>query len=420
MERNLIALIDDYDKSVSQYKDSPENLLKLLLIRSEIQNKLKEHPESAIRLLALDEKFKKLDLDIPDDYRDLFHPPNEHWWWFVKTQHRWDKLDWLWNALSLGVLTAAGAVLVDTFTKLLILGPDIISSLMVGSQSILAAIAIQGSLTKKGHDVLESFFKKLGLPRYLWKESQLFFSIFCLTIVIMVHDGFLPHLSNHYTSRGIFYYEAGNLFQANERFERAFQLDESNIEAVYYLGLVQEFYNLDDAIKHYKVALQSGYIPAYNNLGRILIKQGELETATTLLWQGLRELDKIESNSQASEWQEEDELIEYYLLKNLGWVRFEQKRYKEAKSALESAIAIVADEKTAVAAYCLLAQVLENLRQNPQLQWQICLAYATEANPDEDIWVHKARQFYQQYEQNLFKNSDNESIVVGDDISNIR
>ncbi|MCT7971144.1 tetratricopeptide repeat protein [Laspinema olomoucense] len=383
---NFIDLVDKYDKTISNY--SRNELFELLIIRSQIQERIKDNAETGGRVLELDKKFKQLNLEIPEDYRQLFNPDESHWWWFCKTEHKLDKLDWLWNDISLGVFAAATSVLIDTCSKFLLVAPDIISSLILGSHSILAVIAVQGSLTKKGHFILETLFQNIGLPRYLWKESQLFFSIICLGIVLLFHNYVLPALSEYYTNRGIIYYEQGQLFEANQRFNRAFKIDESNAKAAYQLGLIQEFYDLESAIKYYKIALNSGYAPAYNNLGRIMLKTGELEAATGFLLQGLRE---IENKSY--------EGLEYYLLKNLGWVRLEQGRYQEAKTLLESAKQVGGDEKTGVASHCLLAQVKEKLRQNPKNEWQICLAYASSNNPDEDNWIHQARQFYKNNEQ---------------------
>ncbi|MCT7977687.1 tetratricopeptide repeat protein [Laspinema olomoucense] len=394
MEDNLINLIDIYDKSISNY--NPDNLLSLLINRSNIQNQLNSSPESCLRILELDQNFKRLNLEIPEEYRQLFNPEQSHWWWFCKTRHKLDKLDWLWNDISLGVFAAAASVLIDTCSKFLLIGPDIISSLILGSHSILAVLAVQGSLTKKGQFILETLFKNLGLPRYLWKESQLFFSIICLVIVLLFHNYVLPALSSYYTTRGIVYYEQGELFEANQRFKRAFKVDETNAKAAYQLGLIQESLDLDEAIKYYKIALNSGYVPAYNNLGRILLKSGELELATVFLLQGMRELE----NTNYEE-------LEYYLLKNLGWVRLKQGRYEEAKTVLELAAKVGLPYRKGVASQCLLAQVKENLRLDPQSEWQNCLAYASSNNPDEDEWIHQAREFYKENEEKIWTDYNN-------------
>lgn len=386
MDDNFIELIDCYDKDISNY--NADNLLRLLITRSHIQNQLNSFPENGLRILELDQKFKQLNLEIPEEYHQLFNPELSHWWWFCKTQHKLDKLDWLWNDISLGVFAAAASVLIDTCSKFLLIGPDIISSLILGSHSILAVLAVQGSLTKKGQFILETLFKKVGLPRYLWKESQLFFSIICLVIVLLFHNYVLPALSEYYTNRGIIYYEQGELFEANLRFKKAFKIDEGNAKAAYQIGLIQESLDLEEAIKYYKIALNSGYVPAYNNLGRILLKSGDLELATVFLLQGLRELEDTDY-----------EELEYYLLKNLGWVRLLQGRYQEAKTILESAKEVGLPYRKGVASQCLLAQVKEKLRLNPQNEWEICLAYASSNNPDEDEWINQAREFYKNNEQ---------------------
>lgn len=341
----------------------------------------------------MDKKFKQLKVEVPVEYREIFNPEQSEWWWYYEYQHEFEKLDWLWNDISLGVFAVAGTILIDTCSKFIFLGPDVVSALILGSHSILAMFAIQGSLTKKGQLLLETIFRTIRLPKYLWKKSQLLFSLNWLLTVMLINIFLLPALSNQYTNQGIIYYEQGQVSKANQKFNRALNIDGNNVKAIYQLGLINEAIDLESAVKYYKRALSGGYAPAYNNLGRILIKQGELSEATAFLLQGLRE---IQNNYY--------EGLEYYLLKNLGWVRLEQGRYQEAKTLLESAKQVGGDEKTGVASYCLLAIVKENLHQNPAKEWQICLAYASSINPDEDNWIQKARQFYENNEENNEEN----------------
>ncbi|MEH2135594.1 hypothetical protein [Nostoc sp.] len=48
-------------------------------------------------------------------------------------------------------------------------------------------------------------------------------------------------------------------------------------------------------------------------------------------------------------------------------------------------------------AYCLMAQIRErqNDKKNALLEWEKCLAFATEYNADEYAWVHMAKRCLQ-------------------------
>ena len=96
--------------------------------------------------------------------------------------------------------------------------------------------------------------------------------------------------------------------------------------------------------------------------------------------------------------------VNYSLLKNLGWVRLKQGRTQEAQTNLREAIKITQNPNTgefvrnSAAAHCILGQVLDLLDNNQKSttaaleQWQKCCELAEQTDPDEDRWLHQARQ----------------------------
>ena len=82
-------------------------------------------------------------------------------------------------------------------------------------------------------------------------------------------------------------------------------------------------------------------------------------------------------------------------------MRFEQGRYEDASLNLNAAIAISKKPEVLqyipnpAAAHCLIAQVLEKqpkLSQTALSEWGKCADLASVTNPDEDEWLHLARQ----------------------------
>ena len=86
-----------------------------------------------------------------------------------------------------------------------------------------------------------------------------------------------------------------------------------------------------------------------------------------------------------------NELENYFILKNMGWARLKQKDYAEAEVLLRDAIEI---NSMGGAAYCLLAQVLEEWEnKNSALwAWENCSLWASPNLPEEDEWINVARK----------------------------
>ena len=203
----------------------------------------------------------------------------------------------------------------------------------------------------------------------------------------------LPSISNIYNYNGLTNKRQGNLGSAQQDYLRAISLNSDNVKAHFNLGnLYEEWEDLEKAKKEYAIAV-AGYLPsAYNNLGRLYIKDKKYPQAAVLLAKGIGLASKNNSKYE----------IRYSLFKNLGWATLKQNRYEESQAALNSAINITKNPKVAKyihnpgSAHCLLAQVLEQQEKSISLQelqeWQKCSKFGSRLNVDEYIWLHLANE----------------------------
>lgn len=131
----------------------------------------------------------------------------------------------------------------------------------------------------------------------------------------------------------------------------------------------------------------------------------EREAMQSAVWRGLPEAHAQISKSFLLENKPEDALkaialclenakkdgVKSACFKNLGWLRFNQKRYDEAE---ENLIIAISKRKDSPEAQCLLAQVLE-IKGKPQQalkHWQETLKYANYRIPQQDECIQLAKQ----------------------------
>ena len=323
-----------------------------------------------------------------EDLRDLSKPSEAAWWWFQRVPiYPGDRLDLGWNALTLIWLAATFSLLMDISTRFLSGGPGTFGAFAVIFQSILA-LAGGGALTKTGQTIVERSLKSLRIPRWFWQEAK--FAAASLLLLFFV--GFrlaLPRIAVEYNNVGYEDYQAGRLDSAEAKYKRALALHPDYPEAHYNLGLLYEdLQNYDSARTEYNLAVRGNFPLAHNNLARLHILAGKYVDAVNILSKGITLLENNEEITAGKE------AVQYTLYKNLGWSRFKQGRYKEAKDILEAAIAQPGTQSKA-SAHCLLAQTLEKLKEQKKVleQWKRCADSKPNKDlPEEDGWVHTAEE----------------------------
>lgn len=180
-------------------------------------------------------------------------------------------------------------------------------------------------------------------------------------------------------------HQLNNTSCAYFHYKEALRLQPTYWEAHYNLGnLYDEQEKYDWAEVHYRLAMQIDSnlaLEAINNLARLKNKSGSYSVAADLSLQGLQKTN--------------DNITQAALQKNLGWARLKQRRYVEAKAALEKSQKL---DPTRADTYCLLAQVQEAEKNmaDARISWEVCLR-ANSDLPEVSEWKSEVLQ-------RLFKN----------------
>ena len=252
----------------------------------------------------------------------VFNPPNEYWWWFLDLSHPLNRFDWIWNALTVTSLTASISLVIDISSRFLTGQPGFLSSLAVISPSVLTLLTAGGVLTGAGRTGIEKALSHIGVKQFLWQEVKLGLSGLLLLSLIAFRAS-LPQISGYFNQWGLHKYRTGDWASAQSDYERALSLDAENAEAHYNLGrLAEDLNDLDKARTQYRLAAQSGFGAAYNDLGRLYIQDKKFSEAVFLLLK-LKEMEQVKTDNK----------LKYAGLKNLGWARLGQQSYIEAEKS---------------------------------------------------------------------------------------
>ena len=262
---HVLAVLIARDAVHATLPESMQAPIEALLTLTHLDNRLRQHATTITQVISL------------ADWRNSFHPPPESWWWFLAPPpppQRWDRFDWLWNALSVVCLTIALSFVVDISGRFLSGGPDILGAFAVIGQSVLAMLAAGGALTQAGREASERILTSLRLPKHFWVEAQLGFACLLLVGIVFFYSA-LPWIASTYNNRGVGHYLAGRLASAEFAFSRALKLDPDAVGAHYNLGRLYEVLEDDRARAEYKAALKGGLDAAYN---RVKAGRQKLET----------------------------------------------------------------------------------------------------------------------------------------------
>ena len=342
-----------------------------------------------MRIRELDRRLKNQAKHIAHvniaDLRASLNPPAEEWWWFMKPKSD-VLLDRFLDVLFFLLLIFA-----------LILGVKILTLFWGGRPNILNILPIIVSIISIPWIAAKS---KLGRRNFSFFVAALLF--------ILVIQLALPQ---YCLKRGEENYKAGRLGSAEFNFKVVLTIHPNNVKAHHYLGLVYEKlldFKSARTEYQYQIAVKSDVkdsaddknirAASYNNLARLYILDKNYATAASLL----NELKKKTKELDLGEKEK------YFLYKNLGWVRLEQKRLDEAKMHLEKSIRFAKSyedkltskkernlaQQQGASAHCLLAQVLEKQCNTQQAgeKWENCRQYASPEKPEEDEWIFMAQE----------------------------
>jgi tetratricopeptide (TPR) repeat protein len=412
LERYELAL-DFLEKPEAEEETSvAERVLEVLLARHSVQAAL-EDSKSVLTstILRLDEQDSRLKackgkihrISQLSSWRSLINPPQEAWYWYLeppalftwleKSHPLLDRFDWLWKFLTLVALAISITFILNTLQRVLAGGLDATGIFAVMAQTILV-LAGGSTLTQQGREALESVLALVRIPKYYWQELSTGLSILFLGIVICIHSFYLPQLATNFYQNGIKQYASGQIGSAMSAYQQAIALRPDYTEAHYALGLLYErLQQADKAIKEYQQVIQSDsetlnlltQLKTRNSLGRLYILNKKYSDAWIALEEGLSLIKELTQSDQ-------DILYEKYnLLKNLGWLRLQEKHYIDADAFLQQAIELNSERASA---YCLQAQVLEGTNREKEAVsfWENCIRYTVSSNPDDAMRAATARE----------------------------
>ncbi|HBB32449.1 MAG TPA: hypothetical protein DC064_11800, partial [Cyanobacteria bacterium UBA9273] len=240
-------------------------------------------------------------------------------------------------------------------------------------------------------------------PKRFWDELICILALFVLLIPLTIQS-LLPQIGDYYKRLGDIAYckvqvpsaeQAKELAQCQvqlatveDHYSRASKIDPNDSEAHYKLGFFYEdLQEFERAISEYQIAvkgrIEGESYKAYSRLARLYILHGtkqDYSKAISLLNRALS-LELIKKDKETT----------YAIHTYFGWTRLAQGRPIEASNLLQDAIKLFPNK---AAAHCLLAQALDqqNDRKGATTQWEQCLSYANQKDPDEDAWIGLAVQ----------------------------
>ncbi len=369
--------------ALKQQSPIPTSQLKKLI---DLDTILREKAELIIKVVNC-ETIEQLAL-----WRESVQPSAEAWWWRLESiapPHPWDCLDWLWKTLTVAGWTVNLSLLFNIGSRFFSQGAGLAGAAAVILPSIVALLQVNSELTKSGQEGFDKLLARFKIPQHFQQETKMGTTLL-MSVILLGFWSALPTISEIYNQNGVRNHEQGKSGAAEQDYLRAMALDEDNVNAHYNLGdLYENWQQLDKAKQHYQIAVQGGVTKAYSSLSRLYIQDKKYSQAEALLTKGLLLTEEPQIPLE----------VRYDLLKNLGWLRFQQGRYDEAQQTILAAIGITKNPaapqyiKNSAAAHCILAQVLEQQKQPSALSsWERCCKLGSRLNRDEDSLLYFANQ----------------------------
>lgn len=389
-------LLEQYEEAILALEaqlPQPEatTILEVLTCRDRLAqwwSKVDDPPREMLnRLIDLDRQIKDYRETIaaaPDlsAWRTILDPDPKAWWWQFQPTPKidpWERFNWLWSLLTVPVLAANFSLVTKISSQFLAMGLDGLGAFAVVGQSSLALIAAGSTFSKKGGETVEKILASFNLPKRFQNGFKLAISLGVFFTLSSLNRS-LNDIAKIYIEKGKELQRQNQAIAALHSYERAIALNNNASEGYFRLGQIYEdLLDLKKAEEYYRLGILSGSLEAHSNLARLYILNGKYEEAASFLNQAL-----LMTKSG-------DQIIQYFLLKNLGWARLEQKNYGAAITHLQQAIGI---NDQIGSAHCLLAQAFEGLgEKNSALKaWQDCLSYADGNVQEEDGWIKMAQQ----------------------------
>ena len=402
---STLAALQLYQQALDGLKGNPQSLLPALLARDQVEAALQQNRPLPIehlqRLVALDGQLRELKvMQSPgslSDWRQVTHPPDVAWWWFLdqRAEERENKSDLPWILLTGTLLTLTAPLALEIIRRLWDGAPDSIS--VFGT---LLTLLVTGSpLFRQGQELAQRILRRISwLKPHLRAKAMAGIAALAFIIVLVGRLWLLPQLAVYYNNQGHATLHAGNLTAAQQSFQRAVALDPERVVPYQNLaGLYQRIGRPKEAITWYQKAIEHdlSFGPAYSGLGHVYNVQGEFIQAEQVLLAGLAHVDNMQDAALKT-------VARYQLLGDLGWSYFSRERLDRAQVVLEAAIALEGElvalgnptgtEYRLAVPHYYLAQVYEQMGrpQDARQQWEESLRFLDQENWTDREWIDTA------------------------------
>ncbi|NEQ73285.1 MAG: tetratricopeptide repeat protein [Okeania sp. SIO2C9] len=335
--------LDRLDSSETEVTET--RVYEVLLARDAVENLLRKRVEGTesplAELVELDQRLKVHNdligttLNLKN-WREVLNPPETAWWWYccpTPVVSVWDRLDWLWNTLTITSLTMVGSLMINITNAMSAGGavqwPETFMTLLQGTGLALVA---GGTLTSAGQAQVEKLLEKLNIPPEFRAEATLSMAI----TLLLISTGIYNVLPKYLLYLGTQNYERGELPKALIRLTQASQIQPDNPEINIALGKVYESLNeTSNAMAEYIKVIPAGLPEAFNSMGRVMIAKNP-KRAEAILRLGVQRAFIRRKLNQVAE--EESVDMRYQFRTNLGWALLQQERYEEAREELQAAV----------------------------------------------------------------------------------
>ncbi len=394
-------LVQDYLRKESHSIDS-QSLSKIKDTDSDLKDAIKKHKK------LINENYENLIC-----LREIKLVSSESWWWsFKQPVHILDILDPILNLFTLFCLGFSFALSIEMISRLIGGEGDFILSIFAAIQASLTLWIGKTFLTDSPGEalgkIINRVFKWAKINRHYHAELSFLMALIIAVITFFSHTFFMPLFSTYHINKGNDARRENNIAKSFSRYQKAVNIDPNNIEAIHYLGELYDELSISNKAKEvYEKAMLEDYIAAYNNLSRLLIKEGKYSDAFQLASKALK-IAPEKRKEEPTRYPETKYLEDRYAsFKNLGWARFMLGNNQEAIDYFKLAIAEgkKLNHKNA-AANCLLAEALEvelNNSENSENQanisineiiteWRRCEDNANPKRADEVEWLRKAKK----------------------------
>lgn len=401
--------LERYERAVEVIEEkqsdfTQQEVIEVLIARDALQhlmeNDVQETRENMTRLCALDKRLRpfgpmiaaSVNLEV---LRGTLNRTTNYWWWtFEPPIPPWDRYDWVWNALTAGLLALAASFMVNIYSALSTGDATIVTALSTIIQAAGLALIGRGALTTDGQEKVKKILDSLSIPSRFHAESTFLLSVLLLITVAISNQ----LLDNHFMSRGESEYEKGALNDAELAYRQGLQIDPEKTIFHHNLGQVYEALGeLESASEHYLIGSEQGDAKSLNSLGRAMInrtnpltRKSDPALAEAYLLVGLQRVRISEESTP------DQNYLYYQLNRNIGWALIQQDNHTEAMKYLEEAMTwrkrIRKNEehsKEGGMDNCFLAYAYEKEGRTAEAKenWQTCINHAQPQYIHEYRWL---------------------------------